>query len=49
MTWFAKVASVVGDVGLAVGLVLLLPLVLVVVGAPVVLLVRVILAVVQRF
>ena len=41
-------AGVLGDVGLAVMLVLLLPVVLVVVGAPVVLLVRAILAVVER-
>ena len=49
MTRFAKAASVIGDLGLAVILVLLLPVVLIVVGAPVVLLVRGILAVVERF
>lgn len=49
VTWFAKVAGVVGDVGLAVVIVMLLPLVLVVVGAPIALLVRGILAIVERF
>ena len=49
MTWFVKTARVAGDVGLAVGLVLLVPVVIVVVGAPVVLFVRAILAVVERF
>jgi len=41
-------AGVAGDIGLAVGLVLLLPVVVVAVGAPVVLFVRAILAVVDR-
>jgi hypothetical protein len=49
MTRFTRAAGVIGDVGLAVILVLLLPLVLIIVGAPVVLLVRGILAVVERF
>jgi hypothetical protein len=49
MTWFAKAAGVLGDVGLAVLLVLLVPLVIVIAGAPVVLLVRGILAVAAQF
>jgi hypothetical protein len=49
VTWFAKAGSVVGDLGLAVGLVLLVPLVLVIVGAPVVLIVRALLELVERF
>ncbi len=49
MTWFAKAGSVANDVGLAVGLVLLLPAVIIVVGAPVVLFVKAILAVVELF
>ena len=48
MTWFAKTAGVLGDVGLAVALALLVPVVIVVIGAPVVLLVRAILAIVER-
>ena len=49
MAWIAKTAGVLGDVGLAVALVLLVPVVIVALGAPVVLLVRTILAVIERF
>ena len=48
-TWIAKTTEVLCDLGLAVVIVMVLPLVLVVLGAPVVLLVRAILAVVERF
>jgi hypothetical protein len=48
-TWIAQATEALGDLGLAVVIVMVLPLVLVVLGAPVVLLVRVILAVVERF
>jgi hypothetical protein len=49
VTWFAKAGSVIGDIGLAVGLVLLAPLVLVIVGAPVVLIVRALVELIERF
>ena len=44
-----KTASLLGDLGLAVVFAMLLPLLFVIVGAPVVLLVRAILAIAQRF
>ena len=49
VTWFVKAAGVVGELGLAVLMVMLVPLALVVIGAPVALLVRAILEIVERF
>lgn len=48
-TRIATVAAVLGDAGLVLILVLAIPFVLVVVGAPVVLLVRLVLELVARF
>ena len=48
-TWIAKATEALCDLGLAVVIVMVLPLVLVVLGAPLVLLVRAILSVVERF
>jgi len=47
-TWTEKAAGAIGDLGFAVLLVLMLPLGLVVVGAPLVLVVWAILAIVSR-
>ena len=46
---WGRAAAVLGDVGLAVGIAMMVPLVVIVLGAPVVLLVRAILAIAERF